>query len=274
MNMSYVCFNITSNCNMKCPYCYRVGDSLENISLKKAKEYIIYLIEHGCRTINITGGEPLVNNQWRDIVEFCAEKGLFIILSSNGLTLDLDDVLLRHIKVLSLPLDGANMDTNCKTRSKEHFNKIISLLNKYISGSYPFKLKINTVLTGYNYRELNDMLLLLNSNKIVWKIFELREKGCFYDFPKDKVISSEDVDNAMKRLQLHNHKCSIYFMGKKSEISVKPNYIVLNYNGDVYLADEVGNKFLFNIDDKPDSGDFKVDLLNNQYYEELKNDFK
>ena len=60
MEVRYVCFNITSKCNMECPYCYRVGPSYGSVNLEKAKEFIDFLVLHNCKTINITGGEPLL----------------------------------------------------------------------------------------------------------------------------------------------------------------------------------------------------------------------
>ena len=70
-------------------------------------------------------------------------------------------------------------------------------------------------------------------------------------------------------------------MGKQSdelqEYNVKPNYIVLDYNGDIYFADEKENRLLFNIDNSTITkrvGFGETDLLNNQYNEELRDAIK
>lgn len=281
MDMSYVCFNISSECNMLCPYCYRVGNTKGNVSLESAKRYVDYLVKHGCKTINLTGGEPLLNYEWKNIIKYCVNKGLLVILSTNGLLLDLYDEILNQVAVLSLPLDGGTPGVNSKTRSEGHFIKIKKLINEYIGGNYQFRLKINTVLTGYNFDKLNEILQLVDDPKIVWKIFELREKGEYYQFPEAKVISDEKVKQSMLALNKIQHKCSIYFMGRQSdelqEYNVKPNYIVLDYNGDVYLADERENRLLFNIDDLTMAKSISFDemfLLNNQYNEELRDAIK
>lgn len=281
MDISYVCFNISSECNMHCPYCYRVGNTGGNVSLESAKRYIDYLVTNGCKTINVTGGEPLLNREWKNIIKYCSDNGLFVILSTNGLQLDLHDEILNQVAVLSLPLDGGTPEVNSKTRSEGHFIKIRKLIDEYIEGDYPFRLKINTVLTGYNFDKLNEILMILNEPKIVWKIFELRKKGEYYQFPDDKVISDEQAKHSMLFLNKIQHKCSIYFMGKQSdelqEYNVKPNYIVLDYNGDIYFADEKENRLLFNIDNSTITkrvGFGETDLLNNQYNEELRDAIK
>ena len=85
MKLDYVCFNITSLCNMACPYCYRVGNSLGSIHLSTAKKDIDLLQKYGCRTINITGGEPLLNKHWKEIVKYCREQGIVPNFTSSGL---------------------------------------------------------------------------------------------------------------------------------------------------------------------------------------------
>lgn len=157
-------------------------------------------------TSGATGGEPLLNREWRNIINYCADNGLSVILSTNGLQLDLHDEILNQVAVLSLPLDGGNLEVNSKTRSKGHFIKIRKLIDKYIEGNHQFRLKINTVLTGYNYDKLDEILMILNDSKIVWKIFELRKKGEYYQFPNDKMISDEKVKQSMLALNKIEHK--------------------------------------------------------------------
>ena len=282
MIMNYVCFNISSDCNMQCPYCYRVGNTRGITSLKAAKTYVDYLIDHGCTTINLTGGEPLLNPDWKNILNYCADKGLLVSLSTNGLKLDINENVLRRVSVLSLPLDGGDEKVNSGTRSSGHFTKIKKMVEQYVKGDYPFSLKINTVLTRYNFNALNEMLPLLDDPKIVWKIFQLRKKGEYYHFPSNKVISDELAKKSVLNLNQCKHKCKIIFMGKHSnelkEYNVKPNYIVVDYNGDVYFAGEQENRLLFNLETPTEvtinDSLLRADLFNDQYNEELSDAIK
>lgn len=276
MKIKYVCFNITSQCNMTCPYCFRVGNTYGNVTLEKAKQYINIIKKYGCEMINITGGEPLLNSQWRNIIEYCSDIGMYIILSTNGLNLDINDSILEKINVLSLPLDGGNELVNSKTRNQGHFDQILKLLEDYNNKNYNFKIKINTVVSEYNLDNLNDILNIVNYKHLVWKLFELREKGEFYNFPKEKISNINRVEEKISELLLKSHNCDICFLGKSLKNGIKlinPNYIILDYNGDLYFADEDNNKRLFNIEDK-DSEDklynMEIDLLSNQYYEDEK----
>lgn len=279
MKMDYVCFNITSLCNMKCPYCYRVGTTLGSIGLEKAKKYIDLLFRLGCRTINVTGGEPLLNVYWREIIEYCKKKGFYVILSTNGTALNVDDSALTNIDVLSIPLDGPIPEINEKTRAKDHFDSIVRLLNNYNRGNYNFLLKVNTVITKYNIASLHMIQDLLRVPRVVWKLFELRKKGTFYEFPDSFIAQSDEIARTIHELEQNHSIGTMCFMGTSSNSSVttvNSNYVVLNFNGDVFLASEDEDTLLTNLDAENaiqilDSLD--ISGINNQYQEELHDDF-
>lgn len=262
---------------MDCPYCYRVGEpsQMGNIDFSSAQRYIDCLVLHGCKTISLTGGEPLLNPFWRDILEYCYDQGLYTILSTNGLLLDIHDPVLQKLCVLALSLDGSTAEVNAKTRTREQYQKVTSLINETVLQRPRYLLKINTVLSKYNYQDLSGILHLLDYDSVIWKIFKIRKKGNYYSFPEEMILSNDEFEEAKKTLLQKRTKCAIYFMGGDvagDEKVVNPDYFILDYNGDLYLGDENENKFLFNIE-RDDAYDVSVDYekINNQYQENFKN---
>ena len=78
-----VAFNITRRCNKSCDYCYL---KLANRSL--SLESIQEIVESKKpNTVTITGGEPLMHPEIKDILEFLADQGNHIHLLSNGILL-------------------------------------------------------------------------------------------------------------------------------------------------------------------------------------------
>ena len=63
--------------------------------LKKLKDL-------GCKMINISGGEPLLHSEWRSFVSIAYEMGFHVVLSSNGLLLDLDDEILNYVDEIAI----------------------------------------------------------------------------------------------------------------------------------------------------------------------------
>ena len=130
--------------------------------------------------------------------------------------------------------------------------------------------------------QMDNLLQIVDSPRMVWKIFELREKGEYYNFPPDKILSETEICAVINHLLSLPHMCKIHFMGNSSIASddsnckVRPNYFILDYNGDLYFATESENQLLFNLNARKEMKDVSKDfeLINNQYYEELKDDWK
>lgn len=279
MKLEYICFNISSKCNMNCPYCYRVGSDTNGgyVELEKAKVYIDFLIQHGCKTISLTGGEPLLNPFWRDILEYCSHQGLYSILSTNGLLLDVSDSALNKLDVLALSLDGSTDIINAHTRSKNQYNKVIDIIKQCAEMPHHFTLKINTVVTRYNLFDVSDILKIVDYPSVIWKIFKLRSKGVHYHFPPEMIPTDEEFEKTKSDISSLSTKCSVFYLGGESnntKSTVKPDYFILDYNGDLYLGSEKENRFLFNIESEGNNEIVDYQSINNQYQEELKNDLK
>ncbi len=238
---------------MNCPYCYRVGTVLGNVPLQKAYYYIDFLKYIGCTNINITGGEPLLHPFWKQIVKYCFQKGFYVALTTNGLALDLDDEALQFVHHIALPLDGSTAHTNSSTRSEDQFYKALELIDKYKKGCYKFHFKINTVITRYNYSELDRILCIVNDSKLEWKLFILHKKGYFYHFPEEQSIPDFVALSYIEHILKNEHKCTITYNGNGHNVNNyeyirQDNPMVLNFDGNLYRTECNNDIFLYNID--------------------------
>ena len=86
-----VVWNITSQCNLKCRHCY-----IEATEAAKAGEmttadgmaFIDDLAEMKVPVLMFSGGEPLVRPDLFELAAYAVEKGLRIVLSTNGTLID------------------------------------------------------------------------------------------------------------------------------------------------------------------------------------------
>ena len=78
-----IVWEITNNCNFKCPHCrlyeehYIDNEEIENKIIKE-------IIDSEVLTVNISGGEPLLNNRVFSIIQSLTEKGIYVGISTNG----------------------------------------------------------------------------------------------------------------------------------------------------------------------------------------------
>ncbi len=222
-NRFNVCWDITSNCNEHCHFCYR-NPSDGDLSVEKNYRILTNLIDNGAEKITFTGGEPLLYVDLFRLVQQGKRYSDHIVFSliTNGILLanwdektqgfSIDESTIDEIATyfdwITLPLDAPNnvMQQNV-TRNAQHFERTITLID-YIKLNYPrLKIKINTLVSHVNYQSVPVLFELLKSKNIQrWKLFNfmpsrgiaLQNKNRFY-IPEnlfDHVCSGLDVDSA------------------------------------------------------------------------------
>ena len=105
-----------SGCNLRCSYCdtryaYDDGEELEIPAiLEKVRTY-------PCSLVEVTGGEPLLQNETPKLVYHLLEQGFTVLLETNG-SLDISKVDLRCVRIL---------DVKCPSSGQAHFNDLTNL---------------------------------------------------------------------------------------------------------------------------------------------------
>lgn len=82
---------LSHKCNYACKYCYSVaGMNMEKeLIIEEIKEVIDQACALGVDTIVVIGGgEPLIYPQVKEVLLYIAEKGIHIVLFTNGAALD------------------------------------------------------------------------------------------------------------------------------------------------------------------------------------------
>ena len=78
---------LTNFCNLSCFYCYTNQSTPSILTLEKAEELINQARAYGIKKIVWLGGEPTLNPDWREILEYSKGQGLSNELWTNGTTL-------------------------------------------------------------------------------------------------------------------------------------------------------------------------------------------
>lgn len=135
---------LTRKCNLQCNFC--ILPKLDNKDLDKKQLFdFIDKVEKDCIAISLTGGEPLLRNDLRDIIDFIQNKdGILLQLNTNGYFLKerLDD--LKRLDLLSVSL-------NYRRQIKELEESIILAKKKGILTN------ISTTVSKENISHLNDI---------------------------------------------------------------------------------------------------------------------
>lgn len=223
-------WHILWNCNFQCEHCFtKYNERLYN------KKPIIYNYEqidkllyklsyfsekYSKLRLNIAGGEPLLSNRLKYIINKAYSMKYNVSLITNAYLmndfnrLNLD---ISKLKMIGFSIDSLIYETNIKTGrcTKTHDvltkDDITNIIRKCREINPDIKIKINTVVTHHNYME-NFSEFISSINPYKWKIFQAvsldknkiyckaEEYRYFLNTHKElsKIIYAESID------ELHN----------------------------------------------------------------------
>lgn len=107
-----LCFwEITDACNLRCIHCEADSGvrSRDELSTEEASALCDDLAAAGCRTVCLTGGEPLLRRDWPRLARRLADLGLEVVVITNGTMIDDDLVAVMldaGVTGVSVSLDG------------------------------------------------------------------------------------------------------------------------------------------------------------------------
>lgn len=169
-------WDITYDCNLRCQHCYNAEKiqkyKKEEKSLLQYIDWIDKLSdEMGFDHIHFLGGEPLIKDDFYQIVKYASQKGMHTTINTN-LTLfddenDIIDFLHTGIEQITVSLDSPIKEINDAIRGKGVFDKVISNLKKILywisRDKLDVKVQIATVVTEVNYASLDQFPELLST---------------------------------------------------------------------------------------------------------------
>ena len=155
---------LTSRCNMNCVHCYvsceRNQQSIESeLDFPKIAPIIDEMTDNGTLFLLLTGGEPLIREDFLDIYTYIREKGVMVSLFTNG-TLITNDIIriLRSFPpaVVEITLYGATQETyESVTQRPGSFQACMKGIDLLLNNGINLRLK--TVVIKPNQHELDQM---------------------------------------------------------------------------------------------------------------------
>ena len=143
---------ITNRCQFKCDHCYVDKNRKNDMDFKSYKKIIDELFEINCFTIILTGGEPLLNKDFKKMYLYAKEKGMRVGINTNGFLIN-DEIIKLFNKYkphqIEISVYGYNDYTYEQfTHYKNAFAAVNDNINNLINNKVNLKLK--TVLTKRN----------------------------------------------------------------------------------------------------------------------------
>ena len=155
----------------------------------------------GTRRLSITGGEPLIKSNLKEVVFYARKRGLFVSVATNGVLLEKRSDAIRGASSINMTLDGPEAIHDLQ-RGDGTFKQTVEGVRKIQRMNIP--LYLNCVLTKHNCNLLDEIVDLAKELKV-----KILLQPVFYSAPShastlegfNKVkFEDQDLANALRKL--------------------------------------------------------------------------
>lgn len=194
----YLRISMTDKCNFRCFYCMpdEKINFYPNSKLMSADELLNIaktFVSLGVKKIRLTGGEPLIRKDAREIIARLSNLPVELAITSNGYLIDeyLDLFLEIGLKSVNISLDTLNEKKFHDITKRNYLKKVLSNIQLFIDNG--FNLKINMVaLKGVNLHEIKDFVNWTKHEKVHVRFIEFMPfNGNSWDF--SKIVSFQEI---------------------------------------------------------------------------------
>ncbi|MFH1287207.1 MAG: radical SAM protein [bacterium] len=196
---------ITGRCNLRCSHCYGSYGVVQKdeLSLDVVKKTVDELKKIGTRRITIEGGEPLLREDIKEIVNYIYEKDIEISLCTNGILVGkYIDFIKGKVDLTVLSVEGRE-EFHDLIRGKGNFKKVINALE--ICKKNNVRTLIFSSLIDKNIRDI-DFLIDTAKRYNVYIAFNLAVAKIKENGGREKLDKISDEEYRAAFLKILEHK--------------------------------------------------------------------
>jgi MoaA/NifB/PqqE/SkfB family radical SAM enzyme len=194
---------VTRKCNCRCSYCKSVNQPFADITLEQWKAVIDRLHAWGVRMFSLTGGEPLMRHDIKEIIEYIAQrkKGVAWMISNFKL---MDHAVIDALQRAGLQFLTCSLDSLHDSGEKSGDGALDTLLYAKQKGIIASTL---TVVTRDNMEQVPDIAEEAVARGILFDMGLFQHVGGAFS-PDDKELKPrsmsqvKDLSQLLKKLKI------------------------------------------------------------------------
>ena len=163
--LQHVAWEITRSCNLLCSHCRasaHKGGYEGELTTEECFRVIDQILEVGKPMLILTGGEPLLRPDVLEIGKYAADKGLRVVMGTNG-TLLTDEMAVK-LKAIPVATVGVSLDFPSAARHDD-FRCMVGTFDAAMSGINNAKkagmdIQINSTISKLNVAYLDELISL------------------------------------------------------------------------------------------------------------------
>ena len=251
---------LLQDCVYNCEFCHKEGIKTKKESLMTPDDieymYSVLNNRYGIKTVQLTGGEPLLKENLKEIITNLKKHGANIKVTTNGYLLEDNMWIGEMVDKLNISLHSFDKNKYQSISTVENsYEKVVSAVKK-MRFKYPtLKISINTTLLrgiNDNYNSIQELVGFASSIKADLKIVEVYPKNSKYYTsiykiePLIKQMGYKNIkDSFRKKLfsnGIHNiflQRCTCSIISEqndKTELCREHNDLYISQDGKVNLC--------------------------------------
>ncbi len=239
----YLRISLTERCNLRCFYCMpEEGIALRPRSVFMNKEEIVEVaktfVSLGINKIRLTGGEPLVRSDAKEIIQALSELPVELAITTNGVLIDtfIDTFKSVGLESINVSLDSLQKEKLNRITRREYFDKIMSNINLLIQNNFHIKLNA-VIIRGVNDDELIDFIEFTKEKNVHFRFIEFMPfDGNKWDWQKG--VSFKEI---MNKINLQYGSSVLRLEDRKNDTA--KNFMIKDYFGTFAVISSVSNPF-------------------------------
>ena len=231
---------LTTMCNQNCIHCgSNCGKKRDNeLTAEQYKDFLLNFkndFDINSIMLNITGGEPLLRQDFFEIMSYANDLGYIWGMTSNGTLID--DEIAKKLKqcgmrTISISIDGLEQTHDRFRQRSGAYKKAMNGIKALINNGQFENVQVTTVVTHNSINELDRLFEIFDKIDInSWRIINVEPIGRAID-RKDVVLNKNDYINMFsfireKRIQGYpiTYGCS-HFLGIENEMECRDWYFL------------------------------------------------
>jgi molybdenum cofactor biosynthesis protein A len=240
----YLRISITEHCNLRCTYCMpEEGIKLTPKPHLMTADEIVSIarafVSLGVNKIRLTGGEPLIRKDAKEIMLRLGQLGVDLSVTTNGILVPdfIETFREAGIKTVNISIDSLEKDKFNAITRRDYFDVVQKNIDLLLSEK--FNVKLNVVLIkGFNCNEILNFISLTNTKNIQVRFIEFMPfSGNQWD--RSKLVSYAEI---METIQSKYNISEIERLDDAPNDTAK-NFKIASHNGSFAIISSVTNPF-------------------------------
>ncbi len=195
----YLRISLTDKCNLRCTYCCPVDlpkgfyAGAQKMSADEIEKIVSVFVSEGVNKIRLTGGEPLIRKDVKEIIARLSKYPVELAITTNGVFVDefIETFKEARIHSVNVSLDTLKREKNILITRRNEYDRVSGNINLLLENNFHVKVNV-VVMKGVNDDEIPDFIEWTKQQPVHVRFIEFMPFAG-NQWNKEKVFSHKEI---------------------------------------------------------------------------------